>query len=72
MLQPAVTTQIDVQNKIAQDEDVGSREEIVREGMEAFAQLRKEAAKNGLQDMTLKEINVEIAAARRERNVKGA
>lgn len=34
------------------------------EGLKAFYQLREEAQKNGLQDMTLTEINDEIAAVR--------
>ena len=34
------------------------------EGLKAFYQLREEAQKNGLQDMTLDEINSEIAAVR--------
>ncbi len=34
------------------------------EGLKAFYQLRDEARKNGLQDMTLDEINAEIKASR--------
>lgn len=34
------------------------------EGLKAFYQLRAEAEKNGLQNMTLDEINAEIAAVR--------
>ena len=37
------------------------------EGLEAFLALRDEAKKNGLQDMTLDEINEEIRLAREER-----
>lgn len=36
-------------------------------GLEAFYALREEARKNGLQDMTLDEINKEIRLAREER-----
>ena len=42
-------------------------EEITRErGLEAFYQLREEARKNGLQGMTLEEINEEIRLTREE------
>lgn len=42
-------------------------EEITRErGVEAFHILREEARKNGLQDMTLDEINEEIRLTREE------
>ena len=36
----------------------------LEEGRNAFYRLREEAKENGLQDMTLDEINAEIAAAR--------
>ncbi|MCC8038993.1 MAG: type II toxin-antitoxin system RelB/DinJ family antitoxin [Bacteroidales bacterium] len=36
-------------------------------GMQALEELRAQAADNGLQDMTLDDINAEIAAARAER-----
>lgn len=36
----------------------------LNEGLAAFYQLREEAQKNGLQDMSLDEINAEIAAVR--------
>jgi DNA-damage-inducible protein J len=39
-------------------------------GLEAFRALRAEAEKNGLQDMTLDEINEEIRLARKERRAK--
>ena len=39
-------------------------------GLEAFWALRTEAQKNGLQDMTLDEINEEIRLAREERRAK--
>jgi DNA-damage-inducible protein J len=39
-------------------------------GLEAFYALRAEAQKNGLQDMTLDEINEEIRLAREERRAK--
>lgn len=39
-------------------------------GLEAFYALREEARKNGLQDMTLEEINEEIRLARAERDAK--
>jgi len=42
-------------------------EEITRErGRDAFYQLREQAKENGLQDMTLDEINEEIRLAREE------
>jgi antitoxin component of RelBE/YafQ-DinJ toxin-antitoxin module len=37
-----------------------------QKGMEAFEALRREAKKNGLQDMTLDEINEEIRLARED------
>lgn len=39
----------------------------LKQGMKAFKQLRKEAKKNSLQDMSLDEINAEIKAYRQER-----
>jgi len=39
-------------------------------GLDAFYALRAEAQKNGLQDMTLDEINEEIRLAREERRAK--
>ena len=39
-------------------------------GLEAFYALRAEAQKNGLQEMTLDEINEEIRLAREERRAK--
>ena len=41
-------------------------------GLEAFRALRTEAEKNGLQEMTLDEINEEIRQARKEKRGKGA
>lgn len=41
-----------------------SREEIMARGRRAFNALRAQAARNGLGDMTLEEINAEIAAVR--------
>jgi len=39
----------------------------LEEGRKAFCQLRKEAEQNGVQGMSLEEINAEISAARTER-----
>ena len=39
----------------------------LKQGQKAFKQLRREAKKNGLQDMSLDEINAEIKAYRQER-----
>ena len=50
--------------KAAEDDSMG--------GLEAFWALRAEARKNGLQDMTLDEINEEIRLAREERRAKMA
>ena len=48
-------------------EITSSNEEITREkGLEAFRILREEARKNGLQGMTLDEINNEIRLTREE------
>ena len=44
--------------------------EETNKGLEAFWALRAEAQKNGLQDMTLDEINEEIRLAREERRAK--
>ena len=38
----------------------------LEEGLHAFYRLREEANANGIQDMTLDEINAEIGAVRRE------
>ena len=43
---------------------------VNQRGLEAFRALRAEAEKNGLQDMTLDEINEEIRLARKERRAK--
>lgn len=40
----------------------------VSQGMEAFMALREEARKNGVQDMTLDEINEEIRQSRAKRD----
>lgn len=47
-----------------------SREDPSMKGLKAFEALRKQAADNGLQDMTLDEINEEIRLAREERRQK--
>lgn len=44
--------------------------DAITKGLEAFYALREEARKNGLQDMTLEEINEEIRLARAERDAK--
>ena len=41
------------------------------EGMQTFWNLQNQAEKNNLNDMTLKEINAEISAARKKRRVGG-
>ncbi|MCM1082904.1 MAG: type II toxin-antitoxin system RelB/DinJ family antitoxin [Clostridium sp.] len=44
---------------------IQASEEITRaSGMQAFLELRNEAKKNGIQDLTLEEINEEIQQAR--------
>ena len=55
------------ERKIPFDIAVDEQEEARKAGMQAFETLRKEAEKNGLQQMTLEEINAEITAARDER-----
>ena len=61
-IQKVVTEQ-----KIPFDVD-SDKTEITREkALQAFYDLRKQAQKNGLQDMTLNEINEEIRLARLER-----
>lgn len=45
-------------------------EKEANKGLEAFWALRAEAQKNGLQDMSLDEINEEIRLAREERRAK--
>ena len=47
-----------------------SDDDVYRKGIDAFYALREEAAKNGLQDMTLDEINEEIRLSREERKEK--
>ena len=49
----------------AKDDD-----EVYRKGVEAFYSLREQAKKNGLQDLSLDEINEEIRQARAERKEK--
>ena len=55
------------ERKIPFDIAVDEQEEARKAGMKALETLRKEAKKNGLQQMTLEEINAEIKAARDER-----
>ena len=46
--------------------EIQASEEVTRDsGMQAFLALRNEAKKNGIQDMSLDEINEEIRQARR-------
>ena len=47
--------------------DIKSSDITREDGLKAFYALREEAKRNGLQDMTLEEINAEITAARNER-----
>ena len=48
--------------------EIQSKESLELEnGMRTFLALREEAKKNGLQDMTLEEINSEISAARKDK-----
>lgn len=42
----------------------------LQEGYEAYCLMREEAKKNGIQGMTLDEINKEIKVARKERHLK--
>ena len=46
--------------------EISSPKEVTKEGaLQALAQLRKEAAKNGVSDLSLDEINQEIDLARK-------
>ena len=47
--------------------EIKARKESPVDGLTAFYALREEAKKNGVQDMTLEEINEEIRKARAER-----
>lgn len=50
-------------------EIISARKEVTREdGMRAFLALREEAKENGLQDMSLEEINTEINESRTNRD----
>ena len=48
------------------------REKILRQGKEAIKRMREEAKKNGTSEMTMEEIDAEIAAARKERRERKA
>ena len=48
------------------------KDTTVEEGIRAIQTMREAAEKAGLSDMSLDEINAEIAAARAERHAKGA
>ena len=54
------------EKKIPFEIAVNSEETTREESLKTFAALRAEAGKNGLQGMTLEEINAEIFAARKE------
>lgn len=47
-----------------------SREEIRRRAIQAMKEINEESERNGLSNMTLEEINAEIYAARRERELR--
>jgi len=48
------------------------KEKILRRGKEAFERMQDESERNGNSEMTLEEINAEIAAARKERRERNA
>ncbi|MCD7889250.1 MAG: type II toxin-antitoxin system RelB/DinJ family antitoxin [Oscillospiraceae bacterium] len=51
--------------------EIQASDEITRQsGMQAFATLRAEAKENGIQDLSLDEINEEIRLTRSERDVE--
>lgn len=59
-----------VKNRKFPPEITNINEKITRKkALQAFYDLRKEAEENGLQGMTLEEINQEIAEARKSRKV---
>lgn len=58
------------ERKIPFDIAVNEQEESRQTGIKAFQALRAEAAQNGLQDLTLEEIDAEIKAVRSERRKK--
>ncbi|MDO5480138.1 MAG: type II toxin-antitoxin system RelB/DinJ family antitoxin [Candidatus Saccharibacteria bacterium] len=60
------------EQKIPFEVNAEPRRVTAKEARKAFYQLRKEAKKNGLQDMTLDEINEEIRLAREERRAREA
>ena len=63
MAQATISARIDSDDKIAFE--ISAPKTVSREeGLKAFYQLREEARKNELQEMTLDEINGEIAAGR--------
>ena len=48
------------------------REKIIRRGKEVLKSIREEAVRNGVSEMTMEEINAEIALARKERRERNA
>ena len=56
-----------MEQRIPFDIEAAPRRVTEKEAMTAVAQLRREAKKNKIQDMTLEEINKEISLARKER-----
>lgn len=58
------------ERRIPFDIALDKQQEARQAGMDAFRALRAEAAQNGLQNLTLEEINAEINATRDERRKK--
>lgn len=58
------------ERKIPFEISADEKEETKVKGARAFQALREQAARNGIQDLTLEEINAEIKAARNERRNK--
>ena len=48
------------------------KEKIIRTGGEALKRIREESVRNGVSEMTMEEINAEIALARKERRERDA
>lgn len=48
------------------------KSQVIADALEAWRKIQQEAERNGLSEMTLEEINMEIYLARREREAKEA
>lgn len=55
---------VNITDGLNRETEISAREVSLEDGRKAFWELRESARQNGVQDMSLEEINAEIQAAR--------